>query len=82
MRDKEQEMPNTIQNVTNNAGVTETSVQRATKEEAESHGALPVTKTGCKTWEERDNCAIFASLEAGVQCPTCKYWTKNSGPSD
>ena len=72
-------MPNKVQDVTNNAGATRTAEQRAIKEESELHGASP---TGCKTWEERDNCAIFEKLEPGVQCPKCKFWTKNSGPSD
>lgn len=75
-------MPNKVRDVTNNTGVTETAEQRVTKEESELHGALPVTKTGCKTEEERDSCAIFESLEAGVQCPKCRFWTKNLGPSD
>jgi len=75
-------MPNKVQDVTSNKGATKTAEQRAIKEESELHGVSPLTDTGCKTWEERDNCAIFANLEAGVQCPKCKFWTKNSGPSD
>ena len=71
-------MPNKIQDVTSNTGVTETAEHGVTKDESELHGA----KTGCKTWEERDDCAIFGSLEAGIQCPKCRFWTKNSGPSD
>ena len=79
---KKQEMPDKVQGVTSNTGVTETAKHTVTKEVSELHGSLPVTRTGCETWEERDNCAVFASLEAGVQCPKCKFWTKNSGPSD
>ena len=75
-------MPNKVQDVTNNKGATRTAEQRVTKEESSLHEVSPLTTTGCKTSEERDNCAIFASLEAGVQCPKCRFWTKNSEPSD
>jgi hypothetical protein len=75
-------MPNKVQDLTSNAGATKIAIQKAIKEESEIHGASLATNTGCKTWEERDDCAIFANLEVGVQCPKCKYWTKNSGPSD
>ena len=71
-------MPDKAQRVTNNPGATEAAEQRVPKEESELHGVTPA----CKTWEERDNCEIFASLEPGVQCPKCKFWTKNIGLSD
>lgn len=71
-------MPDKKQGVTNKPGVTEAAAQEVPKEESELHGAAPA----CKTWEERDNCEIFASLEPGAQCPKCKYWTKNIGVSD
>ena len=78
MPDKKQEKPSKAQGVTNKPGVTETTKQRVPKDESELHGEVP----GCKNWEERDNCEIFASLAPGLQCPKCKFWTKNIGVSD
>ena len=71
-------MSDKAQGVTNKPSVMKTADQVLPKEESELHGAV----SGCKTWEERDNCEIFASLAPGLQCPKCKFWTKNSGVSD
>ena len=71
-------MPDKKKGVTGKPGVAATAAQGVPNEESEFHGAVP----GCKTWEERDNCEVFASLAPGLQCPKCKFWTKNSGVSD
>ena len=75
-------MPNKVQDVASNAGVTEIAEQRVTQGGSELHGASAGTGTGCKTEEEKDNCEIFGSLEPRQQCPKCGYWTKNIGLSD
>lgn len=77
-----QEMPNRVLVATHNPAVTKTAEPRVTKEGSESHEASAVPQIGCKTEEERDNCAIFEALEARVQCPKCRFWTKNIGISD